>query len=154
MLAIMLAQVIWRYFLEMPLTWSEEIARYLFVVVTYLGAAIAIAEKSHIEINITDLIFDKIGIIENKRKLAELLIEIIRSCITCIIAIIFSYYCRIYALDDYRFDQVSTAVGMPLYYVSGFIFVSMVVIVLHSLIQVVVHGRDLTGRFWKKPSEP
>jgi TRAP-type transport system small permease protein len=34
-----LAQVIWRYVLELPLQWSEEIARYCFVWVTFLGAA-------------------------------------------------------------------------------------------------------------------
>jgi TRAP-type C4-dicarboxylate transport system permease small subunit len=34
-----LAQVFWRYVLELPLQWSEEIARYCFVWVTFLGAA-------------------------------------------------------------------------------------------------------------------
>src|SRR6266446_22865 len=34
-----LAQVIWRYGLNMPLQWSEEIARYCFVWVTFLGVA-------------------------------------------------------------------------------------------------------------------
>jgi TRAP-type C4-dicarboxylate transport system permease small subunit len=34
-----LAQVFWRYGLNMPLQWSEEIARYCFVWVTFLGAA-------------------------------------------------------------------------------------------------------------------
>jgi TRAP-type C4-dicarboxylate transport system permease small subunit len=34
-----LAQVIWRYILEMPIQWSEEVARYCFVWVTFLGAA-------------------------------------------------------------------------------------------------------------------
>jgi TRAP-type C4-dicarboxylate transport system permease small subunit len=34
-----LAQVIWRYVLEMPIQWSEEVARYCFVWVTFLGAA-------------------------------------------------------------------------------------------------------------------
>jgi TRAP-type C4-dicarboxylate transport system permease small subunit len=34
-----LVQVVWRYGLNMPLQWSEEIARYCFVWVTFLGAA-------------------------------------------------------------------------------------------------------------------
>jgi TRAP-type C4-dicarboxylate transport system permease small subunit len=34
-----LAQVIWRYVLDDPLQWSEELARYCFVWVTLLGAS-------------------------------------------------------------------------------------------------------------------
>ena len=34
-----LAQVFWRYILVQPLQWSEEIARYCFVWVTFIGAA-------------------------------------------------------------------------------------------------------------------
>jgi TRAP-type transport system small permease protein len=34
-----LAQVIWRYILDDPLQWSEEVARYCFVWVTLLGAS-------------------------------------------------------------------------------------------------------------------
>ena len=56
LLALMLIQVIYRYFLELPLPWTEEIARYVFVIVTYLGASIAVSENSHIEINVRDLL--------------------------------------------------------------------------------------------------
>ncbi|MEM1044527.1 MAG: TRAP transporter small permease [Pseudomonadota bacterium] len=34
-----LIQVIWRYGLNQPITWSEEVARYCFVYVTLIGAA-------------------------------------------------------------------------------------------------------------------
>ncbi len=34
-----LIQVIWRYGLNQPITWSEEVARYCFVWVTFIGAA-------------------------------------------------------------------------------------------------------------------
>jgi TRAP-type C4-dicarboxylate transport system permease small subunit len=37
--ALTLAQVFWRYVLDQPLQWSEEVARYCFVWVTLLGAA-------------------------------------------------------------------------------------------------------------------
>ncbi len=34
-----LVQVIWRYGFNQPITWSEEVARYSFVWVTFIGAA-------------------------------------------------------------------------------------------------------------------
>jgi TRAP-type C4-dicarboxylate transport system permease small subunit len=41
------AQVVTRYLLGDPLIWSEEAARYLFVWVSMIGAALAIREGSH-----------------------------------------------------------------------------------------------------------
>jgi TRAP-type C4-dicarboxylate transport system permease small subunit len=41
------AQVVTRYLLGDPLIWSEEAARYLFVWVSMIGAALAIREGGH-----------------------------------------------------------------------------------------------------------
>lgn len=46
------AQVVTRYVFKMPLTWSEEIARYMFIWLIFLGSAIAVGKKSHIIIDI------------------------------------------------------------------------------------------------------
>lgn len=40
-----LAQVIWRYGLERPIQWSEEVARYCFVWLTFLGAAVLMRQR-------------------------------------------------------------------------------------------------------------
>ena len=45
--AVTFAQVVTRYGLDDPLIWSEELARYLFVWVSMVGAALAIREGSH-----------------------------------------------------------------------------------------------------------
>lgn len=143
MITIMIAQVFWRYFLELPLTWSEEIARYLFIIVTYLGASIAVYEKSHIEINITEFLIN--NFIKNKKNILKInkIIDVIRNAAVLALSSIFSYYCFIYALEDYQFNQVSTSVGLPLYLVSGFIFLSMVVIIFYSFCHIVVTIREM-----------
>ena len=47
-----LVQVIWRYGLNQPITWSEEVARYCFVWVTLLGAAALLRlDDGHPELN-------------------------------------------------------------------------------------------------------
>jgi len=43
-----LLQVIFRYVLKHPLPWSEELARFLFVWVVFLGSAVAVKEKAHV----------------------------------------------------------------------------------------------------------
>ena len=49
MVGLVLAQVVARKFFE-PLVWSEELARYLFIWVAFLGWVVATERRSHIAI--------------------------------------------------------------------------------------------------------
>jgi TRAP-type C4-dicarboxylate transport system permease small subunit len=44
-------QVLFRYVLKIPVPWTEELARILFILSMFLGIAIAIREKEHIVVN-------------------------------------------------------------------------------------------------------
>ena len=57
MCLLVLAQVVARKFFE-PLVWSEELARYIFIWVAFLGWVIASHNKSHIRIS---LVTDRAG---------------------------------------------------------------------------------------------
>lgn len=48
--AVIFAQVVFRYVLSAPLIWSEEIARLCFVWLTFLGAAILAHRGEHIAV--------------------------------------------------------------------------------------------------------
>ena len=47
MTVVVLLQVIYRYVLSQPLYWSEEMARYLFVWISILGAALSVQRRGH-----------------------------------------------------------------------------------------------------------
>jgi TRAP-type C4-dicarboxylate transport system permease small subunit len=49
---IMVLQVTCRYVLGSPLVWSEELARYLYIWVCYLGAPVALRRGNHIAITL------------------------------------------------------------------------------------------------------
>lgn len=51
MMGITFAQVISRYVLENSLSWSEEVGRYIFVWITFLGMAAAFQSKAHIALD-------------------------------------------------------------------------------------------------------
>ncbi len=52
MVATCFAQVIFRLVLGHPLAWSEELARYLFVWLTFVGGSVAIAESAHFKMDL------------------------------------------------------------------------------------------------------
>jgi TRAP-type C4-dicarboxylate transport system permease small subunit len=50
-LVAMFAQVVFRYMLGSSLSWSEEVSRYMFVWLSYLGAYVAILRNAHIGVD-------------------------------------------------------------------------------------------------------
>jgi TRAP-type C4-dicarboxylate transport system permease small subunit len=50
-----LLQVIFRYVLSLPLTWSEEAARYLNIWAVLLGAALAVKRREHLRVDLIDI---------------------------------------------------------------------------------------------------
>jgi len=49
-LVVMVLQVTFRYALNTPLTWTEEMARYLYIWACYLGAPVALRRGNHVTI--------------------------------------------------------------------------------------------------------
>lgn len=64
MTLLIFGQVIFRYCFNNPLSWTEEVARLLFVFGTFLCAVIAFQQGTHVSM---DLIFEKMPIRYQKR---------------------------------------------------------------------------------------
>lgn len=47
MVVTVFTQVIFRFFIQHPLSWSEEVARYVFVGIIWMGAAVVVREEGH-----------------------------------------------------------------------------------------------------------
>lgn len=52
MVTVTLAQVIFRYVIAAPLPWSEELARYCFVWIVFLGGAIGLSRGIHLGVDL------------------------------------------------------------------------------------------------------
>ena len=52
MVIVTLSQVVFRYVLTAPLPWSEELARYCFVWIVFLGAAIGLERGIHLGVDL------------------------------------------------------------------------------------------------------
>ncbi|MEI8190694.1 MAG: TRAP transporter small permease [candidate division NC10 bacterium] len=47
MVVVVFTQVIFRFFIHQPISWSEEVARYVFVGIIWMGAAAVVREDGH-----------------------------------------------------------------------------------------------------------
>jgi len=81
MLVATLLQVLFRYVLELPLAWTEEAARVLFVLSMFFGIAIAIREQEHV---VVDFLFNRLP--PRGRMLLGLTFEVIVVLILAVIA--------------------------------------------------------------------
>ena len=52
MVIVTLAQVVFRYVIAAPLSWSEELARYCFVWIVFLGGAIGLSRGIHLGVDL------------------------------------------------------------------------------------------------------
>ncbi|MFR6281512.1 MAG: TRAP transporter small permease [Lacrimispora saccharolytica] len=58
---IVTAQIVTRYVFKIPLPWSEEVARYLFIWLVWVGASYATKERKHICIDVVTSRLPKAG---------------------------------------------------------------------------------------------
>ncbi|MEH6726884.1 MAG: TRAP transporter small permease [Hyphomicrobiales bacterium] len=62
LVAILAAQVVFRYVIGSPLVWSEELARYLLVWCTFIGVSLAVREGRHISVDILPVLVGARGV--------------------------------------------------------------------------------------------
>lgn len=146
MLALMVFQVIFRYVLKLPLPWSEELIRYLFVITSFFGAAIASSERSHIEINLMETIIN-LTKDAKKRQVFTNISWLIADCISFVILVIFSYYSYGYLQRMLLTQQKSSAMEMPVWWIISAMFVGAVLMAIHYICKI---GLTLTGLTLKK----
>ncbi|MGR6980404.1 TRAP transporter small permease [Testudinibacter sp. P27/CKL/0425] len=101
-------QVFSRYVLNQPSTYTDEIARFLFIWVGLIGAAYALGQKKHLAI---DLLLTKLESSPKKHNLLNLLINIIS---LFFIVLIMCYGGSKLVLDTMNAGQISPVLGIQM----------------------------------------
>ena len=131
MITVALLQVIFRYVFSAPLPWSEELARYCFVWIVFLGAAIGLQRGFHLGV---DLFVNALP--ERFRSGLEVLCFSLIACFAAVVA-----YAS-YPVIALNMMQRSPAMGVQMSWIYIAIPISMVLICLISLVRVVDIVRD------------
>lgn len=129
MTVVIFMQIIWRYVLLKPIPWAEELARYLFVWITYLGASVAVIEKSHTGVDLFTSLLP-----ERMRKIASIV-----SYICCIFFVaLVGYYSWTLALKVTKQRSPAMQISMFLPYLaiplsSILMLINFVVLIIKEL---------------------
>lgn len=119
MVVVTLAQVIFRYVIEAPLPWSEELARYCFVWIVFLGGALGLSRGVHLGV---DLLVNRLP-----KRLRTGIAALTNAMIACFaVAIIYASM----PVIDMNMFQHSPALGVQMSWVYIAIPISMSLIAL------------------------
>ncbi len=135
MLSFMVVQVSARYFLEIPLPWSEELIRYLFVATSFIGAAAVCKYNEHIEINLIDSFVDKVK--SEKRKAMVVRWQRMAADIFSLITLlVFAWYSYGFVMRLMESDQRSPAMDFPTYIVAGVMLLGVWLMIAHYIVKL------------------
>lgn len=77
------AQIVFRYFLNFPLGWTEEVLRYLFIWLVYISISLGVKKRKHIKVDLILLLLPKKG---------KFIMSIFSNIMFILFAILISYY--------------------------------------------------------------
>jgi TRAP-type C4-dicarboxylate transport system permease small subunit len=101
-------QVFMRYAMQASLSWSEELARYLFIWLIYIGISYGVKKNAHVAVTATDLVLS-----ETWRKW----IKIISNLVFLAFAACAFYYGREVCATIARLGQQTPAMDIPMWLV-------------------------------------
>ncbi len=127
MLFVIFLQVFFRYVLNSSLSWTEEIARYLQVYLTFIGAALAL--KKHVHISLGDAMSKRLPI--SMRIVISILINV--SIGVFLFVVLFHGY-QILKVVQY---QSSASLGIPMAYVYAVIPISAALSIVFVLADII-----------------
>ncbi len=117
-------QVITRFVLKNPSTVTEEILRYLLVWTTMVGGVYASARRKHLSIN---MLAKKLP--PRAQKLLDIFVQAVVIAFCVVVMIVGDL-----RLVETTFDQISSALRLPMPYVYASILVGGVLIIFYAII--------------------
>lgn len=104
----MVIQVVCRYVLTLPTPWAEELSRFSFMWLAYIGCAYAIYRWEHIEINALDSILNRLKSAEKLKNVFHYITLIL----SILFLVIFCYLYGQFVSQVSQFGQRAPASGM------------------------------------------
>ena len=120
-------QVIARYLFNYPLSWPEELDRYLIILIVYIGASIALRQKRHIAVDLIPTFFPRS--------------KIVLDWIADISGVVFSFIIIIYGTKFVQSliisGQIAITLKIPIFIVYSILPLGGVLLLTHYTLKIV-----------------
>ena len=135
-----LIQVISRTFLPKTPSWTEELARYLFIYMVAFGSSVAVHKKEFVAV---DLIIDFLPKII--RKLIELVINVV---LLLFVTFVLLKSVLSFAILEYR--MVSTAMQVPMQYIYFSMIILFGLLILSFVMEILYQVKEILSNKGEK----
>ena len=61
LIVVCFLQVLFRFVFNLPLAWTEELSRYVFIILIYCGASAAVLDNAHVRVELIDNVLSERG---------------------------------------------------------------------------------------------
>ena len=132
MVALTCWQVLTRYVLQNPSSWSEELVSYLFAWMALFGASLVVGERGHMNIPI---VVERMG--EKGRKFFAIFAELV--------ALVFSGVILVYGgiqITSLAMGQMTSSLGLPIGVLYIFLPLSGVLNIVYTILNIVDIATD------------
>ena len=134
---VVFAQVLTRYVFHSPLAWSEELARYIFIWLIWLGTSISMKSKEHIRMDMLS------NALHGKAKVGLDLFSNILMLAFCVFLVIYGWTLVSSMMTR---GNLSVALRLPMWIVYLSLPLSQLIVGLRVIGHMVGDIRKLTGR--------
>ena len=132
LVAAIFVEVSCRYIFMVSTAWSEELARYLFVMLTFVGSSYAYYKHDHIEIDILNQVIRSSKKIKNKDRVIKA-VNMIGNISTMIFLVIFNHIFWTYLMQIKKMGLLSPTMHLPMVWVYSFVWIGGVLTVVHGV---------------------
>lgn len=132
LVAAIFVEVSCRYIFMVSTAWSEELARYLFVMLTFVGSSYAYYKHDHIEIDILNQVIRSSKKIKNKDRVIKA-VNMIGNISTMIFLVIFNHIFWTYLMQIKNMGLLSPTMHLPMVWVYSFVWIGGALTVVHGV---------------------
>ena len=137
MLGILLGQVICRYVPNAPLAWADEMSTYVYIAVSWIGAIVAVRERSHIQIDVLPSVMAKLIKNEDKYRNTMDALDIFAQVVQVAFFILLMVWMLTYTKQIADKGTLTAATMLPMWWMMSPICISLVLMAFHAVLNTV-----------------